>query len=94
MAIQVRLTPAAAAVAAAHGGQLTVESVVVSSCCGAPQPPAVRPGPPPHPEGFVPVQAGPVTVWIDSLLEPPPVLEIDLERYPNWQELVVRNWPL
>lgn len=92
MTVELRLTPAAAAFLRSRGGVLTVESVVVSSCCGAPLPPEVRPGPPRDAAGFQIYQQDGFTLYYDTLLEPRPLLEIDLRDYGRLQELVVTNW--
>lgn len=88
------LTPAAAAYVRAHGGTLTIASLIVSSCCGLPMPPEVKPGPPPDTDGFRHLEQDGLTIWFDGLLEPRPVVEIDLQDYGKFQELAVQNWQL
>lgn len=90
--MQFRLTPAAAAHVRRQGNTLTIASLIVSSCCGLPMPPEVRPGAPADPDGFQPLHQDGLTIWFDSLLAPRPVIEIDLKDYGKYQELVVTNW--
>lgn len=92
--MEFRLTPAAAAYVQERGGQVTISSLVVSSCCGLPMPPEVKPGAPADPDGFLQFSQDGVTIWFDSLLAARPLVEIDLQDYGKYRELVVRNWEL
>lgn len=87
-----QLTPAADAYVRRHGGTLTVASLIVSSCCGVPMPPEVKPGAPGDMDGFRRLTQDGLTIWFDSLLEPREVIAIDLRDYGKLQELVVQNW--
>lgn len=90
--MQIRLTPEAAAFLAPSQQALTVSSVVFSSCCSGPLPPAVTPGAPLDPEGFTELRVGPLTVYFDTLLDERPELVIDLQNYGRYRELVLRGW--
>lgn len=90
--MNIRLTPAASDFLAPDQKAITVSSVVYSSCCSGPLPPAVTPGEPLDTEGFVRFRVGPLTVYYDQLLEERPELVIDLKDYGRYRELVVEGW--
>lgn len=71
---------------------VTLSSLVFSSCCSGPLPPEVKPGAPADAEGFTPYQAGGVTLFWDSLLDPRPDVTIELADYVLYQELAVKDW--
>jgi hypothetical protein len=91
--MEVRLTPAAAAFVAERGeDRVTVSSVVFSSCCSGPLPPEAKLGAPNDAEGFSTWQAGPITVYYDSLLDERPELVIDLREFVSYKELCIQGW--
>lgn len=94
-ALEIRITPEAAAWLRSRGvRELTLESFVVAGCCVPDLPPVVHPGPPRHPEGFRCHEAEGWRVYVDPLLEPPPRLTIALRPLlRGGEELVVTDWP-
>ena len=91
--VKVSFTPAAAAFLGVKGAAaVTVSSVVISSCCSGPLPPAVRPGAPADTEGFSRLMAEGVTVFYDSLLDELPAFVIDCKDFGSYQELFVQGW--
>lgn len=91
--MEITFTPAALAHARAHGGAVTIRSLIISSCCGPELPPEVTPGAPVDPEGFSLHQSEGVQVYYDSLLEPRERLRIDLRQYSKLVELVLVEEP-
>lgn len=91
--MEIRLTPAAAAHLSAEGQtELTVASLVFSSCCSGPLPPEVKLGAPSDPFGFERLEVDGLTVYFDSLLDPRPQVVIDLKAYDKYQELCIPDW--
>lgn len=72
--------------------ELTVASLMFSSCCSGPLPPEVKPGAPADAEGFDRYQAEACTIFFDTLLDPRPAILIDLKEYPRYRELFVQGW--
>jgi len=88
--MEVRLTEAARAFLAERGAaEVTVSSVVISSCCSGPLPPEAKPGAPADVDGFERLDAGGVAVYYDSLLDPVAELVIDVRDYGSYRELVL-----
>jgi hypothetical protein len=93
MTVEVELTPAAAAFLQEKGAtSLTVASLVFSSCCSGPLPPEVKPGAPADTDGFDQYDAGGVTLYYDSLLDPRPALTVDCKDFGSYRELFVVGW--
>lgn len=91
--MEIRLTPTAAAHLSALGQtELTVASLVFSSCCSGPLPPEVKAGAPTDPFGFERFEVDGLTVYFDSLLDPRPQVLIDLKEYDKYQELCIPDW--
>lgn len=90
--MEFRISPGAAEYVQNHGGVVTIQPLVISNCCGAPLPPEVRLGAPHDPDGFAVYEQDGITVYYDSLLDPRPLLEIELKDYGLLQELVLANW--
>lgn len=91
--MEILLTPAAAAHLSALGQtELTVASLVFSSCCSGPLPPEVKVGAPADPFGFEAIQLDGMTIYFDSLLDPRPRVVIDLKTYDKYQELCIPDW--
>jgi hypothetical protein len=91
--VEVQLTPAAAAFLAEKGaGDLTVASLVFSSCCSGPLPPEVKPGAPADPDGFDRYDAGGIAVYYDSLLDARAAIVIDCKDFGSYRELFVQGW--
>lgn len=89
----VSLTPAAREFLSTRGAsELTVASLVFTSCCSGPLAPEVKPGAPADTEGFATLRAADVAVFYDSLLDPRPEIVIDVKDYGNYQELYVQGW--
>jgi hypothetical protein len=91
--MQIKLTPAAEAFLVNLGQtELTVSSLVFSSCCAGPLPPEVKPGAPADPDGFELQRLGRWTLYWDSLLDPRPTVVIDVKDYAKYQELYILDW--
>lgn len=91
--MKVTFTPAAVAFLGEKGAaEVTVCSVVISSCCSGPLPPTVKPGAPADAEGFSRFAAEGVTVYYDSLLDERPAIVIDCKDFGSYQELFVQGW--
>lgn len=91
--MQITFTPVAEAFLAEKGAtELTIASVVFSSCCSGPLPPEVKPGAPADQEGFDSYNAGSRTIYFDSLLDPRPAIVIDVKDYGSYRELFVQGW--
>lgn len=92
--MEIRLTSDALAFLKEKGrAEITVASLVFSSCCSGPLPPEVKPGAPLDPFGFGRLEgADGVTVYFDSLLEPKPLLTIGLKNFGTYRELYVDGW--
>jgi hypothetical protein len=91
--VQVIFSPDAQAYLAGKGtNDVTVSSLVFTSCCSGPLPPEVKPGAPTDPEGFHQFDVGQVTLFYDSLLDPRSELLIDLKNYGSYRELFAVGW--
>lgn len=91
--MEILLTPAAAAHLRDLGQtELTIASLVFSSCCSGPLPPEVKPGAPADPFGFAELEVDGLRIYFDSLLDPRPQVVIDLKSYDKYQELCIPDW--
>lgn len=91
--MQIQFTPAAGAfLQERSAAAVTVASLVFTSCCSGPLPPEVKAGAPDDTDGFTAYEAGDVTVYYDSLLDPRPEILIDLKDYGTYRELFVQGW--
>jgi hypothetical protein len=91
--MNISMTPAAAGFLSEKSAtDVTVASLVFSSCCSGPLPPEVKPGAPADAEGFQTYTAGECTVFYDSLLDPRSELIIDCKDYGSYRELFIQGW--
>lgn len=91
--MQISLTPGARAFLNEKGTlEVTVSSLVFSSCCSGPLPPEVKPGPPSDPEGFDRHTVADLTLYFDSLLDPREDLTIDVKEFETYHQLFVQGW--
>jgi hypothetical protein len=91
--LEILLTPEAATYLETLGlTELTIASLVFSSCCSGPLPPEVKPGAPADPFGFDQVTVDGFTLHWDSLLDRRPRVVIDLKDYGKYQELHIPDW--
>jgi hypothetical protein len=91
--MQIQLTPAARAFLAERGvTEVTIASLVFSSCCSGPLPPEVKPGAPVDTEGFYRYEGDSFIFYVDSLLDPRPDMIIDLKDYGSYRELFIQGW--
>lgn len=91
--MEITFTPKALAfLGEKHATAVTMTSLIFTSCCSGPLPPEVKPGAPSDSDGFHPYPAGELTLYFDSLLEPRPLLVIDVKDYGSYRELFVQGW--